>query len=115
MKTFVLMTRLAASDALLVEVSAGLRKRNRTGREWLDIIREKCPQVHFKAHYALMGHWDFMDIYEAPDEEIAAKVSLLTRNYGASEVESWLAIPYEKILKLSEEIDKECPEKNLTE
>ena len=110
MKTFVLMTRLAASDALLVEVSAGLRKRNLTGREWLDIIREKCPQVKFKAHYALMGHWDFMDIYEAPDEEIAAKVSLLTRNYGASEVESCLAIPSEKLQKITEDMEKDCPE-----
>jgi uncharacterized protein with GYD domain len=112
MKTFVLMTKLASRDALLVEVSAGLRKRNRTGREWLEIIQKKCPDVKFKAHYALMGHWDFMDIYEAPDEEIAAKVSLLTRNYGAAEVESWLAIPYEKILQITEQMEEECPPEN---
>jgi uncharacterized protein with GYD domain len=34
-----------------------------------------------------------MDIYEAPSEEIAAKVSIITRANGAFQVESWPAIP----------------------
>lgn len=103
MKTFVLMTKLAPQDAQLTEIGAKLQDRTRTGRMWLDEIKQKCPEVSFKAHYALMGYWDSMHIYEAPDEEAAAKVSLLTRRY-ASQVESWLAMPYEKILKLTEEM-----------
>ena len=51
-----------------------------------------------------MGYWDSMHIYEAPDEESAARVSLLTRPYAA-QVESWLALPYEKIIKISEEME----------
>jgi len=104
MKTFVLMTKLASRDAQITEIGAKLSDRSRSGRAWLKEIKEKCPEIKFKAHYALMGYWDSMHIYEAPDEESAAKVSLLTRAYCA-QVESWLALPYEKILKIREEID----------
>ena len=104
MKTFVLMTKLASGDAQLTEIGAKLHDRGRKGRAWLKEIKEKCPEINFKAHYALMGYWDSMHIYEAPDEETAAKVSLLTRPYAA-QVESWLALPYEKVLKLTEEIE----------
>jgi len=103
MKTFVLVTKLASRGAQLVEIGAKERDRARSGRAWLKEIKEKCPDIKFKAHYALMGYWDSMHIYEAPDEEAAAKVSLLTRPYAA-QVESWLALPYEKIIQISEEI-----------
>jgi uncharacterized protein with GYD domain len=102
-KTFVLMTKLASRDAPITEIGAKLHDRERTGRAWLNEIEKKCPEIKFKAHYALMGYWDSMHIYEAPDEESAAKLSLLTRPYAA-QVESWLALPFEKVLKLTEEM-----------
>ncbi len=104
MKTFVLVTKLASSNSPMTESWAKLSDRSRTGRAWLNEIKEKCPEVKFKVHYALMGYWDSMHIYEAPDEEAAAKVSLLTRPYAA-QVESWLALPYEKIMKMTEEME----------
>jgi uncharacterized protein with GYD domain len=109
-KTFVLMTKLASRDAQITEIGAKLHDRERSGRAWLQEIAEKCPEIKFKAHYALMGYWDSMHIYEAPDEESAAKLSLLTRPYAA-QVESWLALPYEKVLKISEEIGSPEEEK----
>lgn len=108
MKTFVLMTKLASHDAQLVEIGSKQRDRARFGAQWIKTIEENCPEVKFKAHYALMGYWDSMHIYEAPDEEVAARVSLITRKFGLAEVESWFALPFEKVLKLSE--DLECPE-----
>jgi uncharacterized protein with GYD domain len=104
MKTFVLVTKLASRDAPITEIGAKLSDRSRTGRAWLSEVKEKCPEVKFKAHYALMGYWDSMHIYEAPDEESAARVSLLTRPYAA-QVESWLALPYEKIIQMTEEME----------
>ena len=103
MKTFVLGTKLASPDAQITEIGAKPADRSRSGRAWLNEIKKKCPKVKFKAHYALLGYWDSIHIYEAPDDESAVKVSLLTRAYAA-QVESWLALPYEKILKISEEI-----------
>ena len=105
MKTFGLMTKLASRDASLVEIGAKHKHRSWSGRAWLKEIEEKCPEIKFKAHYALMGYWDSMHIYEAPNEETAAIVSMMTRNHGAAQVESWLALPYERILKITEEME----------
>ena len=98
MKTFVLMTKLAP------EVAARMNERAEIGEAWLDEVHRKCPEVKFIAHYALLGHYDFMDIYEAPDEEVAAKVSMISRTHGAVMAESWTAIPYRRIVELAREI-----------
>ncbi len=105
MKTFVMMTKMAARNAHLVELSAKLQDRARNNEEWLRTVKQRCPEVKFKAHYAILGYWDFMDIYEAPDEESAAKVSMISRAFGAHEIESWCAIPSERLAKLAQELD----------
>jgi uncharacterized protein with GYD domain len=98
MQTFILMTKLSA------EVSRQMKDRAKIGRVWLDQVKEKCPEVKFIAHYALLGGFDFMDIYEAPNEETAAKVSMISLANGAFEAQSWTAIPYKRFVELTEEI-----------
>lgn len=107
MKTFVMMTKLASADALLVDLGSRMQDHARKGRSWVEQIKLKCPEVKFKAHYALLGYWDYMDIYEAPDDETAAKVSIISRSHGAHQVENWVAIPADRILKLTEGLDGE--------
>ncbi len=97
MRTVVMMTKITAGDAELVEVGSKLKNRANDVRFWMEKICEMCPGVTFKAHYALLGQWDFMDIYEAPDEATIAQVSLYIKSQGAFQVESWLAIPYDQI------------------
>jgi len=103
-KTYVMMTKFAAQDAHLVEFGSRVLDRVRNGDAWLEQIIEECPEVTFRSHYALLGYWDFMDIYEAPDEETAAKVSLLSRAHGAHQVESWPAIPKGRLKELTQGI-----------
>ena len=55
----------------------------------------------------MLGYWDYMDIYEAPDDETAAKVSIISRSHGAHQVENWVAIPADRILKLTESFGDE--------
>ena len=98
MKTFILMTKLAP------EVASRMKDRESIGRAWLDQVKSKCPEVKFLTHYGLLGKYDFMDIYEAPDEEVAAKVAMISRSNGASDAESWVAIPYKRIVELAEKI-----------
>lgn len=98
MQTYILMTKLSP------EVSRQMRDRARIGRAWLEQVKKKCPEVKFIAHYALLGSYDFMDIYEAPNEEVAAKVSMISMSNGALQAESWTAIPYKRFLELTEEI-----------
>ncbi|UCD65080.1 MAG: GYD domain-containing protein [Candidatus Zixiibacteriota bacterium] len=98
MATFMLMTKLSP------DVTAKMKDREFIGRAWLEKVKEKCPDVKFLAHYGLLGPFDFVDIYEAPDAETAAKVSMISLANGALQAESWMAIPYKKIVKLAKEI-----------
>jgi uncharacterized protein with GYD domain len=98
MPTFILMTKLAAGS---MHDAGGVR---RTGKEWLQKVKESCPDVKFTAHYAILGPYDFMDIYEAPDSETAHKVSLISRAEGATAAESWQALPYDRFLRVLESV-----------
>lgn len=98
MGTFVLMTKLTP------EVTKELKNREKIGKKWMKKVSERCPEVKWIAHYALLGPYDFMDIFEAPNEEVAAKVSMITLSSGALQAESWTAIPYNRFLELVEEI-----------
>lgn len=98
MPHFVLMTRLAPET---LHDAAG---RRAMGKAWLEKVKASCPEVKFVAHYALLGQYDFMDIYEAPDIETAHKVSLISRTVGAVSAESWPALPYDRFLKVLEQV-----------
>jgi uncharacterized protein with GYD domain len=74
--------------------------------EWKRKIEEHCPGIKWGPHYALLGPYDFIDIYEAPDQETAFKVALLSRELGAVAAESWPAIPYESYLPIIEAAEK---------
>jgi len=99
MPTFILMTRLAPESV------QDARGRRAMGKEWLKKVKKTCPQVKFLAHYAILGPYDFMDIYEAPDVETAHRVSLISRAEGAVSAESWQALTYERFLKVLEEVE----------
>ena len=98
MPTFVLMTKLDAS------VTRDMKHRERIGHEWKKTVDEKCPEVRWLGHYALLGPYDFMDLFEAPNEEVAAKVSMISQARGAIRAESWTAIPYARFVEMTKEI-----------
>lgn len=98
MQTYVLLTKLAP------DVAKRVKDRAKLGRAWLEEVKRKCPEVKFLSHYALLGRYDFLDIYEAPDEKAAAKVSLISLENGAFQAESLIAIPYKDFVKLTDEI-----------
>jgi uncharacterized protein with GYD domain len=98
MPVYILMTKLTP------ELTRQPEKRARIGRDWKKHVDKRCPEVKWIAHYSLLGPWDFMDIYEAPNEEIAAKVSLITLAEGALKAESWTAIPYARFLEIADEV-----------
>jgi len=99
MPIFVLMTKHSPSSM------CDAQSRKQMGKEWLFKVKETCPEVKWIAHYAILGPYDFMDIYEAPDDETAHKVSLISRYEGALEAESWQALEYTDFLKVLREIE----------
>jgi len=100
MPTFVLMTKLAP------ELVNDPSQRRDIGREWKKSVERICPEIKWLSHYVLLGPYDFMDIYEAPNQEVATKVALVTQASGALKAESWTAVPYSKYLKLADEVGK---------
>jgi uncharacterized protein with GYD domain len=61
--------------------------------------------VKWVAHCAILGPYDFMDIYEAPDAESAHRVSLISRAEGAVTAESWQALAYDRFLQLLQAVE----------
>lgn len=98
MATFILATKMSKA------IRENPSMREKIGKQWLARVKEKCPKVKWIAHYALLGPYDFIDIYEAPNEEAAAQVSMISLANGASVAESWSAIPYHRFLELIQDL-----------
>ena len=98
MGTYILMTKLAP------EVTSDIKHREKIGRNWMKKVSAVCPEVKWVNHYALLGPYDFMCIYEAPDVDTAAKVAVISMSLGAQKAESWPAIPYADFIRMLDSI-----------
>ncbi len=99
MPTFMLLTRLNPESLSTAE------GRRKTGKQWLKKVKKLCPGVEWIAHYAVLGPFDFVDIYHASDDETAHKVSLISRSTGALSAESWQVMEYDRYLKMLEDVN----------
>ena len=83
--TFIMLTRPAhgalrspeALEKLEQEVKARIDQEvGKGGVEWL-------------ANYAVLGPYDYLDIFRAPDVETAMKVATIVRTFGHAHTEVW--------------------------
>jgi uncharacterized protein with GYD domain len=61
-------------------------------------IKSHCPEVEWKDSYALLGGYDVVDVFEAPNEKTAEKVAMIIRAYGHSTTETFVATPWKDFL-----------------
>jgi uncharacterized protein with GYD domain len=66
----------------------------------MEQIQAECPQVEWIQNYAILGPYDYLDIFHAPDNEAATKVSTLTRTYGHAHTEVWPATEWARYKKM---------------
>jgi uncharacterized protein with GYD domain len=104
MPTFVLLTRLAP-EALRTPRALEELEREATRR-----IREECPDVEWIVNYAVMGPYDYLDVFTAPDMETAAKVATMIRVFGHAHTETWAAVEWDRY----KEIVRELPDGQVT-
>jgi len=87
------------------ETTANLDSKEEMGRTWYSKIKQSCASVRWLHHFAILGPYDFMDIYEAENEEEAAKVSMITLANGAAEAVNWTLIPYQRYLAMINDLE----------
>lgn len=85
MSTFIMLTHIAHMGTPTPEALEPLE------REVMDHVRAACPEVQWRDSYAVLGPYDYLDIFEAPDAEMATKVATLVRTYGHADAEVWPA------------------------
>ncbi|MFN0313600.1 MAG: GYD domain-containing protein [Burkholderiales bacterium] len=94
MNTFIMLTRVspeAAKNPVSLETLEKESARH---------IHEECKSVKWVGSYAIMGPFDYLDIFTAPDIETATRVSLIIRTYGRSHSEIWPAMEWDKFKQL---------------
>lgn len=105
MQTFIMLTRLISEE---VNPSFAVSKKE---EEISEKVKKYCPDVEWVKNYAILGSWDFLDIFHAPNIDVAMKVSSIARYYGGAHTEIWPAIGWEKFANsmrnLAEVMEKE--------
>ncbi len=56
------------------------------------LIEENCPNVKWLMNLTIFGPYDYLDIFEAPNDEEAAKVATIIRSFGHATTETWPAM-----------------------
>jgi len=98
MPTYILLTKIS-SDAL-----KGTKSFKDLSNEVIQRLKNYCPEAKWIANYAITGSYDFLDIFEAPNDEIATKVSYIVRHFGQAETITWNAISWDEFIKGIENI-----------
>ena len=94
MADFVMLTRLTHGALTSPSSLENLE------REVMERIRAECPDVEWKQSYAILGPYDYLDIFAAPDIDTATKVATIVRTFGHANTEIWAATEWEKFKTL---------------
>ena len=85
MQTFILLTRLTP------EVLKSPATMEDFEQRVVEHIEQECPEVKWLHSYAVLGPYDYLDIFRAPDTDTALKVSAMIRTFGRAQSEIWCA------------------------
>lgn len=95
MATFALLTRLSPEALTKPDGVAELNRQVQSR------IKQECPHVKWVANYAVLGPYDYLDIFESPDTDTATKVALLVRSLGHATTETWVVTSWDRYLELA--------------
>jgi uncharacterized protein with GYD domain len=85
MQMFIMLTRLSPEALKAPTSMEDFEKRA------MSHIKQECPDVKWLHSFALLGPYDYLDIFAAPGVDTALKVSTLIRSFGRAHSEIWPA------------------------
>jgi uncharacterized protein with GYD domain len=85
MSTYVVLTKVSPEA---IRTPEGLLELEQLVKER---VANECPDVKWVQNYAVMGPYDYLDLFEAPDNETAMRVSTIIRSVGNASTELWPA------------------------
>jgi len=92
--TFIMATRLTP-EALQSPQNLEELERNAA-----TLIKTQCPEVQWLGNYSILGPYDYIDIFSAPDAETAMKVATIVRTFGHAFTEVWTATKWERFKEI---------------
>lgn len=95
MATYVMLTKLSPEALTRPDSVAELNDRVE------EHVKQQCPDVEWLANYALLGPYDYLDLFEAPDADTATTVALIIRSFGHATTETWVATPWDRFADLA--------------
>lgn len=95
MATFIMLTRLSHGALRSPEDLEKLE------RQVADRIGAECPEVEWSGSYAILGPYDYLDIFLAPDIESATKVATIVRTFGHALTETWAATDWQRFKEIA--------------
>lgn len=94
MALFILLTRISTesirSPKSLEELEQKVMAR----------LRSECPGVEWVHNFAVLGPYDYLDIFRAPDNDTAFKVATIIRSFGHAKTEVWAATEWAKFKEM---------------
>ena len=94
MATYVMLTRLSPDAIGDPNTIAEL------GQRVTDKLNAEVPEAKWISSYAVLGPYDYLDLFEAPDNEIAAKAAVIVRSFGHATTEIWPATPWDRFVEV---------------
>ncbi len=101
MPTYVMLPRI--SPASLSDPGSFVELERRA----IERLRADIPEVDWTLNLATLGPYDYLDVFRAPDNAAAMKVSAIVRSLGHAHVEVWAAEEWSRFKDLVGDLPKE--------
>ena len=79
------------NEAISADAVQSPKNLEQLERKVMDQIRSECPGVDWTGSHAVLGPYDYVDVFRANDVETATRVSALVRTSGHAQTEVWPA------------------------
>ncbi len=80
----------------------------KSGEDYAERLKETSKVMDYLGvktlvQYAILGPYDFVNIVEAPSDEVMAKLSIYLRSFIGVQTTTFTAIPIDNLLKILKE------------